>query len=438
MAKKRGIIARVIGAISRMLLGGKRKHAKRGKAAVAKIPSVKASPKERKATIAEAKKAAKGRKKRTKAIGAKAGKKPAAIGKNRGSAAVAKPVRKTVKKKPRAARKVKKAPAEPKGGVPKGAGPRGANAGAGISSAGEAGESTSQIQRRIVEQQAKTTESLAEIANAIKELAKKRAEKEPYPERYGFIRKANALEGEIGVVRRLMKSLEVEFLKRRVDRDKFQAKMLEYQQKLRELSERKKLASSGKATLEPLPDAPETTIERILGSDKLEGIEQDRIDRIDSKLNTIMNKYHVPESEVAERARGVNQGTVIESFSKLIGMIEREEKKKMGPEIKAAPIETVAPKEVIREMARVNPVMKDVGSHRIVTDFDRVLEAVNNKGKASTGELAKAVKADKKRIEEVVKILEENGLVEVKYSAIGGARVFSKQIGAGKGGGKNG
>ena len=65
-------------------------------------------------------------------------------------------------------------------------------------------------------------------------------------------------------------------------------------------------------------------------------------------------------------------------------------------------------------------------SKHIQTDYDQVLEFVKSRKTVRVREIMRELKLSAERIEEKLKILEENNLVEVKYPAIGGAIISYK------------
>ena len=97
---------------------------------------------------------------------------------------------------------------------------------------------------------------------------------------------------------------------------------------------------------------------------------------------------------------------------------EKPSKEEMGGPIKIEPLEE---KKHVKEKAETNT--------RIVkTDFDRIIEFVDDKKDVSITDIAKHFNLPKEKIEEWAKILSEHNLIEIIYPTFGEARIKKKEI----------
>lgn len=291
---------------------------------------------------------------------------------------------------------------------------------------------------------------------------------------YSNISKQNEdINEKIRDVNHLMKTLETEYLKRRITDQEFRMRMLDHREKLKLLKLKKRDIAKQKKELkettekirgvpgyEIIPadldsiakfEVPEdviikkekvgarlgkvvekveaagakparalapTRVRRILEEKARGKINESRLLEIEEKIDRLMKTYNVPQTEIERRIEDIDTTKVIDSFNKLINLIELEHKAK---EIEASkPVGM--PKaftETAKEVEKIKGMAIELKKHRIVTDFDRIISLVNKRGKIKLGEIAKNLNISKKRAEECCNLLEEEGLVEIEYPAIG-------------------
>ena len=136
-----------------------------------------------------------------------------------------------------------------------------------------------------------------------------------------------------------------------------------------------------------------------------------------------MKKYNIPSEEIESKVEGMETAKLIDSFNKLISLLELE--KKAEQELnRVYRIPTVTGfKESAKKVEEIKGIATELKKHRIITDFDRVLTLVDDEGRISIGEAAKRLEISKKRVEECAEILEKDKLIEISYPPIGDAFV---------------
>ena len=81
----------------------------------------------------------------------------------------------------------------------------------------------------------------------------------------------------------------------------------------------------------------------------------------------------------------------------------------------------------LKKKEEIKSVMKDIERHRIVTDYDKILNYLRAHNKAKILEMANALHVERTQIMEHVKTLEDSGLIEIVYPPIGAPIVVYKK-----------
>ncbi|MBN1940619.1 MAG: hypothetical protein JW772_00390 [Candidatus Diapherotrites archaeon] len=79
-----------------------------------------------------------------------------------------------------------------------------------------------------------------------------------------------------------------------------------------------------------------------------------------------------------------------------------------------------------RKREKVKTVVKEIQKYRIITDLDRAMQIIKEKGVIPFKELEKQAGIDKKRLKDLMKILEDQRLVKVEYPAFGDIKIVDK------------
>ena len=238
------------------------------------------------------------------------------------------------------------------------------------------------------------------------------------------------IDSEIETTRELMKRLETYYLKRKITDSEFRVKMLEYKEKLFLLNMKKnEIEKKGPQTQKEQPQSiiehphasASQSVSTILREKAKGNIDEGKLKSIEEKLELLMRKYNIPSEEIESKVEGMETAKLIDSFNKLISLLELE--KKAEQELnKVYRIQTVTGfKESAKKVEEIKGIATELKKHRIITDFDRVLTLVDDEGRINTGNAAEQLAVPKKRIEECAEILEKDKLIELSYPPIGDA-----------------
>lgn len=149
-------------------------------------------------------------------------------------------------------------------------------------------------------------------------------------------------------------------------------------------------------------------------------INQNKLKKLEDRMNSLISKHGLDKQEMEFNVRGLRSDRVLDNFETLISMLEAKKKiEKETQMIKKAPVETVAPGEVLKGVKKFEPVGEGVKCKKIVTDFDRIISKVEERNEISLSALGKELGLDKKRVESVIGVLEDKKLIKLHYPAIG-------------------
>jgi len=172
----------------------------------------------------------------------------------------------------------------------------------------------------------KTMKELAQAAKAITMAAERIVKTAPRPK---IVVQGNeeilSLEQQIGQTKQMMKRLETDFYKRRIALPEFQKRMIEYQSKLYELEEKKKIIETTKRT-----GKPEKRISKKLAKTlekKLQGkISSDKLEKIEGYLSSLLKNKNADEKDVENKIKSVDSERLLASLEKIVTMaaLERE------------------------------------------------------------------------------------------------------------------
>ncbi|MFH1255854.1 MAG: hypothetical protein V1494_01045 [Candidatus Diapherotrites archaeon] len=150
-------------------------------------------------------------------------------------------------------------------------------------------------------------------------------------------------------------------------------------------------------------------------------IDEKKLRHLEKKVSALAKKHNVPEKEIQEHVKKIEAKKVILKAHELPNLEELEKRVLLASGLPAeAPkgLKTIgAP--AASKAEEVKAIAVELKKHRIITDFDRVLSAVQGEGKTSVRVLNLELGIEKKTIDECCAILEESGLIEMRYPAIG-------------------
>lgn len=163
-------------------------------------------------------------------------------------------------------------------------------------------------------------------------------------------------------------------------------------------------ASEGKEIEKPM-------VEKLMEAKASGIIDEDKLRELEEHIKALMKTYKIPEEEIEKEIRGIRTDHALEDAEKLINLMELEHR--------AQGLEGIQHEEEKREEAKA--IIKEIKKHRIVTDFDRILQLVNERGRVKINDALRELGILPKRMDEVSEILEREGLVKIEYSAVGSA-----------------
>ena len=158
-------------------------------------------------------------------------------------------------------------------------------------------------------------------------------------------------------------------------------------------------------------------IEKLMEAKASGTIDEGKLKELERHIRELMKTYNIPEEEIEKEIGGIRADHALEDAEKLIDLMELEHR--------AQGLEGIEHEEAKREEAKA--VIKEIKKHRIVTDFDRILQLVNERGKIKINDALKELGIQPKRMDEVSEILEREGLVKIEYSAVGSAWISSPE-----------
>ncbi len=152
---------------------------------------------------------------------------------------------------------------------------------------------------------------------------------------------------------------------------------------------------------------------------------QDQSREIENKIQEAMKKYEVSHKEISQHLSHVESNNLVQDFDKLIGMIEKDRGINRG---------SVVRHEVIPDMPKgfeakkeEKAVSKEIKEFQVETDYDRIMNIVQEKGSASGKEIAKLLNITPAEVKERSQVLEDSGLIKLEYPAIGGIRIVDPE-----------
>ncbi len=160
---------------------------------------------------------------------------------------------------------------------------------------------------------------------------------------------------------------------------------------------------------------------------KSEGkINEEKLLELEKRINDLMKKYDISEGEIEERLGNVSTSDLLESINKLISIIELERKTKLKeseeqqPKKIATAMRVTEPVKIKQQsIEEIKGIATEIKKHRLITDFDKVVNFIAEKGKAKISEISKETGINKKKVEECCKVLEKEKQIDLVYPAIG-------------------
>ncbi len=180
--------------------------------------------------------------------------------------------------------------------------------------------------------------------------------------------------------------------------------------------------SEAKALEKSLEGAPDSEKLKAFIEHKAGGkINDKKLQELEGKVDALMEKYGIPEKEIEKKIWKISTSDVMESISRLANIIELEKKTRQS-EKQAERISTAIPvteSQASKPLQEIVGIATEIQKHRLVTDFDKIVVFITEKGSAKFGEISKQLGIPREKVEECCKLLKDEGQIEVVYPAFG-------------------
>ena len=181
----------------------------------------------------------------------------------------------------------------------------------------------------------------------------------------------------------------------------------------------KRAGRAARTAKKPVPLTPKAI--NVLKKGTPPEVTDERVAEIEGHIGGLMKKYSIPAAGTEKSS--LNKDRIIQDFDKLINIIELEKKAKKFVEEKPAETSRIEIPRVERKKEEIRAIAKEIKKYRIITDFDRVLSYVREKGKVSESQARKDLKMTAKQFKECRNILDKSELIKVIYPPIGGVQI---------------
>ncbi|MBU0636370.1 hypothetical protein KKE06_05065, partial [Candidatus Micrarchaeota archaeon] len=149
-------------------------------------------------------------------------------------------------------------------------------------------------------------------------------------------------------------------------------------------------------------------------------VDPQQIKQLQSMIEELLQKNMLSRSEVEQNIRAIDANRVLEGFTKLVGLIQPATS---SGTIRITPEKFEIPFSPMKKSKKPVGIEKELEKKELITDFDKILEIIRERGSIKLDELAKELKMDKRGVKEVVDILEESNLLIQEYSAFGPSHI---------------
>ena len=251
--------------------------------------------------------------------------------------------------------------------------------------------------------------------------------------------------------REMMKNLEKEFYRQHITEKELRERMLDYRQQLhlQELRKKKLEEAKAKGVTEVAKESavPGVTAGSVVGKtdwrqmieSKATGkVNEEKLSELESKMAELVEKNHISKKELEKDIASLDENKLLADFDKLINLMELEHQAKKMHEEPKQKVETIEPNRKEKAEA-VKAIAIELQKHRIITEFDKIIDLVKQSGRMSQREIAKRLGMKKSNVSQWCQILEDGGMVTIDYPPLGDPVVFDKNYIApakGKRGGK--
>jgi len=132
----------------------------------------------------------------------------------------------------------------------------------------------------------------------------------------------------------------------------------------------------------------------------------------------LLEKYRIPEKQIAAQIHSLDSSRLVSDFHKLIGLIEEKEGRREM--IRPAPgFDTAMAITPHRKKEKIVGVEREIIKAQIETEFDRLLNLIKVKGVIGADEAARQLGMNKTQVKEYAEVLESSRLLKIVYPPIG-------------------
>jgi DNA-binding Lrp family transcriptional regulator len=145
-------------------------------------------------------------------------------------------------------------------------------------------------------------------------------------------------------------------------------------------------------------------------------VDEAQLKSLTENVQKMLESHKIQTNLIKDRLDKADQGQLLDSFMALVRMIEEQRPKTESIGVVAEEFRdftTNLKKEVPKAQSR------ELENKELITDYDKILDVVREKGKIPLDTLAKAVGMDKKSMRDILDVLEKEGLLDVQYPAFG-------------------
>lgn len=149
-------------------------------------------------------------------------------------------------------------------------------------------------------------------------------------------------------------------------------------------------------------------------------IDPEKIARLNDAIAELLESHKIEKEAIAKRIAEIDSNRILDGYMRLVDLLE-------GQKVKTETIR-VLPEEMKefsmnKEKEELRGEQRDIEKKELITDYDKILEEVQKKGKISLLDLQKNLGVDKKTLKDVIVVLEKEDLIEVEYPPFGQARI---------------
>jgi unconventional prefoldin RPB5 interactor 1 len=170
------------------------------------------------------------------------------------------------------------------------------------------------------------------------------------------------------------------------------------------------------------PEKPTGIIKRIAPKTS-----EQKVMEMEEKLQQVIRKNRLSESQIRREFEFVSSKDLMKKFDKILSGIEKKYAQEETKTIEDSALKEAAHVTTfVKKKKKMEGKVKEIHEKKIITDFDKLLQLVKQKGKVKEKDAAKTLGLTPERIKECYTVLEKNELIRIEYPLIGGVRIVSK------------